>query len=315
MTTTGAAAPAPPVACVICGGALELRYAGAAAGPDPSDFSPTCHRTGAHGDLYACRECATVQQPSLPPAGDLHDLYREMADDDYLAEEAGRRATANWLLDHVARRAPSGRLLEVGCGHGLLLDEARRRGYETVGIELSAASAAHARDRLGLDVRDVPLEDFVSARAERGRYDAVLLIDVLEHLDDPRTALEHCQALLAPGGVLVVVTPDPSTRVTLLRVSPLTGTGSAGTPCSASNPTRRAPSAPPTGSTATDGTPWATSARETLMPLPPASTCTAWATTSPSPCRPTTRWATRAPKSSSASTRTYARTRSPSSGS
>ena len=91
MTTTGAAAPAPPVACVICGGALELRYAGAAAGPDPSDFSPTCHRTGAHGDLYACRECATVQQPSLPPAGDLHDLYREMADDDYLAEEAGDR--------------------------------------------------------------------------------------------------------------------------------------------------------------------------------------------------------------------------------
>lgn len=213
MTTTGAAAPAPPVACVICGGALELRYAGAAAGPDPSDFSPTCHRTGAHGDLYACRECATVQQPSLPPAGDLHDLYREMADDGYLAEEAGRRATANWLLDHVARRAPSGRLLEVGCGHGLLLDEARRRGYETVGIELSAASAAHARDRLGLDVRDVPLEDFVSARSERGRYDAVLLIDVLEHLDDPRTALEHCQALLAPGGVLVVVTPDPSSAV------------------------------------------------------------------------------------------------------
>ncbi len=200
----------PATACGICGGALELRHPGTTSTPEPTDFSPTCHRPGAYGDLYACRECGTVQQPSLPAGAALHDLYRDMHDDAYLAEEEGRRRTANWLLDLVQRRAPAGRLLEVGCGHGLLLDEARRRGYETTGLELSGAAAAHGRDVLGLDVRRTPIEAFVAEPGQRERYDAVLLVDVLEHLADPRAMLAHCQDLLAPGGVLAVVTPDPA---------------------------------------------------------------------------------------------------------
>ena len=56
-----------------------------------------------------------------------------MRDDEYLSEEAGRRATANRLLDLIGAHVPRGRLLDVGCGHGLLLDEARERGYDTVG--------------------------------------------------------------------------------------------------------------------------------------------------------------------------------------
>ena len=199
------------VACGICNGALELRYPGSGAAPSPEDFSPTCHRPRAYSDLYRCRECGTVQQPSLPDGAELGDLYREMDDADYLAEEAGRRSTANWLLDLVEQRRPSGRMLEIGCGHGLLLDEARRRGWDVQGLELSSRSAAYCRDVLNLPVREEPLESL--SDAEDGTWDAVLLIDVLEHLDDPRTALEHCQALLAPGGVLVVVTPDPSSAV------------------------------------------------------------------------------------------------------
>ena len=198
----------PPNTCGICEGVLELRYRGAQAAPQPGDFAPTCHRPRAYGDLYRCRECGTVQQPSLPEGASLTDLYREMGDDGYLAEELGRRSTANWLLDLVERRRAPGRLLEIGCGHGLLLDEARRRGWDVSGLELSEESAAHARDVLGLDVREVPFEEL--GADEAGSWDAVLLIDVLEHLDDPREALERCQELLAPGGVLCVVTPDPA---------------------------------------------------------------------------------------------------------
>ena len=198
----------PPNTCGICEGVLELRYRGAQAAPQPGDFAPTCHRPRAYGDLYRCRECGTVQQPSLPEGASLTDLYREMGDDGYLAEELGRRSTANWLLDLVERRRAPGRLLEIGCGHGLLLDEARRRGWEVTGLELSEESAEHARDVLGLDVREEPFEAL--GAEEAGSWDAVLLIDVLEHLDDPRQALERCQELLAPGGVLCVVTPDPA---------------------------------------------------------------------------------------------------------
>jgi SAM-dependent methyltransferase len=103
-------------------------------------------------------------------------------------------------------------MLEVGCGHGLLLDEARRRGWAVEGLEIADASREHARS-LGLDVRDATLE-----QAE-GAYQAVVLADVLEHLDDPVDALRRIAALLVPGGVTLLVTPDPSSRTAKLAGS------------------------------------------------------------------------------------------------
>src|SRR6188472_174585 len=134
--------------CRICTGALRLARPGNDLTVAPEDFVPTAHRQGAHGVLYRCEECGTVQQPSLPQGSALHELYRQMSDHDYLAEEEGRRRTARRLLDVLATQLPSGRLLDVGSGHGLLLDEARARGYEAEGLELSEAAVRHARDAL-----------------------------------------------------------------------------------------------------------------------------------------------------------------------
>ena len=198
--------------CRICSGELELKVQGNGATVTAEALSPSAHEPGRHGDLLQCLECGTVQQPILPQGDQLHDLYRDMRDDAYLSEEAGRRATANRLLDLIGAHVPSGRLLDVGCGHGLLLDEARKRGYDTVGLELSREAAQHAREALGLDVRELPLESFSEGTNgdSPGGFDVVVLADVLEHLDDPVDAIDRCAGLLRPGGVLCVVTPDPS---------------------------------------------------------------------------------------------------------
>ena len=201
--------------CRVCAGTLVLRHPGTTAGPSADAFSPSCHTPGAHGDLFECVECGTVQQPSLPPAAELAGLYREMSDEAYLSEEAGRRATARRLLDLIGRYAPAGRLLDVGCGHGLLLDEARSRGYEVEGVELSRSAAAYARDVLGLPVREVPLEEL----EPDGGYAAIVLADVLEHVEDPVAAIRRCRELLRPGGVLCVVTPDPASATARLAGS------------------------------------------------------------------------------------------------
>jgi 2-polyprenyl-3-methyl-5-hydroxy-6-metoxy-1,4-benzoquinol methylase len=197
------------LACRICSGDLTLRIRGRGEPLTAAAFSPSAHTTGGHGDLLECVECGSVQQPVLPAGAELHDLYRDMTDDAYLGEEAGRRATGARLLDLIGRFVPAGRLLDVGCGPGLLLDEARRRGYDPLGLELSHASAVHARDALGLDVRELALEDFADDAGEPG-FDVVVLADVIEHLDDPVGGIARCAALLRPGGVLCVVTPDPS---------------------------------------------------------------------------------------------------------
>jgi SAM-dependent methyltransferase len=197
------------VACRICQGELEPFRAGRAGGPGPEDFAPSNHRPRAHGALFRCSTCGSVQQPGLPSGAALHELYRAMSDDAYLAEEEGRRATARRVLAQVARHVGSGRLLDVGCGHGLLLDEARRRGYDGLGLELSRSAAGYARDVLGLAVEEQPVEDFAAGATER--FDVIVLADVIEHLEDPASALDACAALLADGGVLCVITPDPST--------------------------------------------------------------------------------------------------------
>jgi SAM-dependent methyltransferase len=194
-------------ACRVCAGDLSLRVAGTNGhAPVAEAFAPSRHETGRHGDLLACVECGTVQQPLLPAGDELHELYRDMSDDAYLGEEPGRRATAAHLLDLIGAQVASGRLLDVGCGHGLLLDEARSRGYETVGLELSRSAARHAREALGLEVNERPVETFVDLDG----FDVVVLADVIEHLDDPVAAVDRCAGLLRPGGVLCVVTPDPS---------------------------------------------------------------------------------------------------------
>jgi hypothetical protein len=102
--------------CRICSGDLELKVQGDGGTVTAAALSPSAHGVGGHGDLLECTECGTVQQPVLPKGAELHDLYREMRDDEYLTEEAGRRATANRLLDMVGAHVPAGRLLDVGCG-------------------------------------------------------------------------------------------------------------------------------------------------------------------------------------------------------
>src|SRR4051794_28726363 len=195
-------------ACGICSGPLRLLYPGAALEASAESFSPTNHQPGQYGDLFACTRCGTVQQPSLPSGEALLDLYRAMHDEHYLDEEAGRRRTARRLL----RLMPPGkRLLEVGCGHGLLLDEARAAGFEVEGLELSRDAAAYARGELGLRVHERTL-----AQHDAEPCDAIVLADVLEHLDDPLAAIDDCLRLLATGGVLCLVTPDPSSRMARL---------------------------------------------------------------------------------------------------
>jgi SAM-dependent methyltransferase len=186
---------------------LELTVRGSEPELRAEAFAPAEHRRGEHGDFYRCLECGTVQQPSLPAAEELHSLYRRMRDDRYLLEEEGRRQTARRLLDLLAAHVRAGRMLDVGCGHGLLLDEARLRGYDVLGVELSSDGVRHAREALGLPVLQTAFQD---AELEPRSFDAIVMTDVFEHLDDPQRALDVCCELLAPGGALVLTTPDPS---------------------------------------------------------------------------------------------------------
>lgn len=105
----------------------------------------------------------------------------------------------------IERHARRGRLLDVGCGRGLLPHLMRARGWEAEGIELSDTAAEHARNVLGVPVHVGRLEQSPHPAAS---FDVVVFWHVLEHLAQPRSALRRAHELLAPGGLIVVALPN-----------------------------------------------------------------------------------------------------------
>jgi SAM-dependent methyltransferase len=202
-------AASPTVVCRLCGDVAELRYPGSEGWVDTSTLAPTNHEVGAHGDLYVCQRCGTVQPSELPSQELLASRYAATEDDRYLDEEPGRRRTARRLLDLLDRRVSPGPMLDIGCGHGLLMAEARDRGWDPTGLELSRSAAGHARN-LGLVVLERTIED---AGLAPGSFDVITAVDLIEHLHDPQDFVRRCRELLTPGGALVIATPDPESRV------------------------------------------------------------------------------------------------------
>jgi SAM-dependent methyltransferase len=102
--------------------------------------------------------------------------------------------------------------LDVGCGFGVFVAAMRGRGWEAEGLDPSPA-AVEAAARRGCPVRLGTLEGL---QAEPGRYDAVTMFYVLEHLPDPVGALRKALDLLAPGGTILLRVPHTTPIVRLL---------------------------------------------------------------------------------------------------
>lgn len=105
---------------------------------------------------------------------------------------------------HASAPRPDSRLLDIGCGYGHLLGRFAGR-YRLFGVDLSPHAAAEAQRRLpdaailtADIVRGFPFED---------AFDVVLAINVIEHLDDPRSAVGAISRALVPGGICVAHLP------------------------------------------------------------------------------------------------------------
>ena len=195
------------VPCVLCGrdGGDVVRVAG-----DRLEPAQDLPGQPAAFTLVRCPGCGLVYLDPRPTAAEIGRFY---PDDYHTArgargavqrlEDAWRRRQFGEVVRWLAECRPGrGRLLDVGCGSGELLEALRDNGWRVSGVEPSGRSAEIARTQRGLDVQTAAFDD---ATLEEASYDVVVFAAVLEHLHDPLAALARARRLLAPGGVVAVL--------------------------------------------------------------------------------------------------------------
>lgn len=105
---------------------------------------------------------------------------------------------------HAISIPPPAKLLDVGCGAGQWLLRATCAGYRATGIDLDPRAVAFARDDLGLDAREMPLEKLPA----ENRFDVITLFGILEHVEEPVALLRAARERLTPGGEIVIGVPN-----------------------------------------------------------------------------------------------------------
>jgi 2-polyprenyl-3-methyl-5-hydroxy-6-metoxy-1,4-benzoquinol methylase len=179
-------------ACAACGGPISpwLR----ARGSEPADRAVY--------DLWRCGRCGSAVTVGPAPRRDAYESGAYAERSPRLARLAGG-VLARFDRDRLALLGPPrGRLLDAGAGRGRFVAAARAAGWAADGIEPSLRGVEAARATYGVELCQVGIEH------ASGSYDVVSLWHVLEHLEDPREALDHVASLLSSGGLLLVGVPN-----------------------------------------------------------------------------------------------------------
>ena len=195
--------------CPVCGSGRTRLWKSRNLNRDltPEDFKITDGRYGVTLTLHKCEGCSFIFADASE-TGQLTALYEQLVDPSYEEGADSRTVQMRWLLQlGISARPQAHTLLEIGAGSGLLVAEAGRLGLDAVGVEPSKSLVTAARRINGVELLQ---GTFPHPRVEGRQFDLVYVVDVIEHVNDPVKLLADCAGAMAPGGVLMVVTPDVS---------------------------------------------------------------------------------------------------------
>ena len=127
--------------------------------------------------------------------------------EDYALDQPAIQRTfqKRWELMSRFIQKKKGRILDVGCAYGFLLDLVRKEGWGTKGLDASSHAVQFAQQKLKLDVEK---SDLTSFSFPPNSFDVVVMWDVIEHVPNPIQTLQSTYDVLKPGGILSLITPD-----------------------------------------------------------------------------------------------------------
>lgn len=179
---------------------------------------PACGKSTEHRALFVKNGCEILQcsacglgraeavnfDPARYYTGDYFSGRQADGYADYRDTEPVLRREFARTVQFIRTWRPAGRLLEIGCAYGFFLREAAPF-YDVQGLEISDDAAAFCRQG-GLPVLTGVADE--AAFAQLGRFDVIVLLDVIEHLVDPARVLALCSRHLESGGAIMITTGD-----------------------------------------------------------------------------------------------------------
>jgi SAM-dependent methyltransferase len=197
------------VPCNLCQSSeYQVLYAGRSArGADlgAQAFRCTSLQHGDFTNIVQCSRCGLLYENPREPEEIIETRYKQVEDATYEREMEGRVRTYSGMMPAIEKYCGTpGRVLDVGCYLGVFLDVARKRGWQTAGVEPSAWAAERTKEK-GHQVVNAPLRQ---SELPAESFDLITLWDVIEHLHDPLGQLREIQGLLRPGGIFALTTMD-----------------------------------------------------------------------------------------------------------
>ncbi|MGH3426274.1 MAG: class I SAM-dependent methyltransferase [Mycobacteriales bacterium] len=152
--------------------------------------------------LVRCRNCGLVLAGRHPTDAELARKYGDYSRADY--DSPITRLRYRELLDSFEPYRRTNRILDMGCGIGFFLEEARRRGWEAHGSEFEARAVEINRSK-GLHCVQAPIGPDTF---EPSGFDVITAFEVVEHLRDPFSEATSIAHALRPGGLFYCTTPN-----------------------------------------------------------------------------------------------------------
>ncbi|MFG0244869.1 MAG: class I SAM-dependent methyltransferase [Phycisphaerales bacterium JB052] len=187
--------------CPIC--AAPTQDAGSCVHPSPAKVAGVVIQLGNNAaDMRRCTRCALQFKHPFVPDADLLECYSHSSEDNWEHDPDPIKRRFDTIANLIQQHAPGNRVLDIGCSNAALLKHLGDR-YERFGLEPSADAARVASER-GVTMLGAILDDL----DDDIRFDAILAIDVLEHLTDPNAFIAQVASHLRPGGVFIGLTGD-----------------------------------------------------------------------------------------------------------
>lgn len=171
------------------------------------------------GKVVSCEKCGHYHLNPRPSQAMLDSLAQNIhtnADTDLLMQELKEWHDFPGSVYQFAHTFMQGlgslkgkKVVEVGCGPGLVLNECKKRGADVIGVDCAPASRDLAKKYFGVDVIQEPLENLLNTKAlPAERFDFFLAFELIEHLQRPQVLVDAANHLLKPNGFLILSTPN-----------------------------------------------------------------------------------------------------------